>query len=206
MQVEGMSVPYSDQDKKLKEGVDRTMMDLQTAYKAVLLKQMFEEELRDWKGQAEQFLKKGVLKASTIHHCVIAVILLYVLSFLAIDYFFITNDANVFLFKEYFGLFGTAFGGLIAMILFIYNHIKQFINRLIGKKDRHHLQCLEHIKATEMNHETVTTALREKCGYPKEYQRKEVLETMIMFIKQGRAKSAEEAMRIIRNDFSYMLN
>lgn len=182
------------------------MMDLQTAYKAVLLKQMLEEELRDWKDQMEQFLKKGVLKGRTIHQLAIAVILLYVLSFVVIDYFFVTNDVKVLVFKEYFGLFGTAIGGVIAGILVIYNHIKLLVNRLKGKKDRHHLQCLEHIQATETNHETITNALREKCGYPKEYQRKEVLETMIMFIKQGRAKSAEEAMRIIRNDFSYMLN
>ncbi|KRG16833.1 hypothetical protein ACA29_02830 [Lederbergia galactosidilytica] len=61
------------------------------------------------------------------------------------------------------------------------------------------------MKVTEENYETVEKALKERCAIPKEFQRKDALEAMIVFIKRGRARDVKHAMWIIRNEFPYML-
>ncbi|RST57373.1 hypothetical protein D5F11_022965 [Siminovitchia terrae] len=181
------------------------MMTLEQTYKAVLLKEMFREEREEWKAKVDAFLQKGIVKKNTTLRIVLS-------TMGASAFIFFLLNSTVRPMRELFIWFPLFFfmGGCVALSVLlgfrVYNAIKKRINVLKGKRDREFLNCFEFAKAAEHNYATIEKALNEKCTIPGEFQNKKVLEAMILFIRQGRAANAEQAMRIIRKEFPYMLS
>lgn len=181
------------------------VLNIEMTYKAVLLNQMLEKEQQDWQLKLEDFKNAGLLKRNTIRMAFFGTVTF--VSFISLMMNFAVDNfdlVNIF-FKELHGFIGLFFGGLILLMLLLYNQGKKWLNHLNRKKDHDFLNCVEQLKCVQENRKTVTKMLSDKCVYPEEYQRKEVLETMLLLIKQGKAKSAEEAMQIIRIEYSYLL-
>ena len=181
------------------------MMTLEQTYKAVLLKEMFTEEREEWKAKVDAFLQKGIVKNNTVMRIVLT-------TMGASAFVFFLLNSTVRPMRELFIWFPLFLfmGGCVALSVLlgfrVYNAIKKRINVLKGKRDREFLNCFEFAKAAEHNYATIEKALNEKCAIPVEFQQKKALETMILFIRQGRAASVEHAMQIIRKEFPYMLN
>ncbi|MFZ7947159.1 MULTISPECIES: hypothetical protein [Bacillaceae] len=180
------------------------MLSLEQTYKALLLKEMFTEERDIWKRKMDGFLQKRIVNNNTVLRIVLTTMGVSTLIFFLLNSMVRPMRETVFWFPLYFFM-----GGSVALaVLFgfrAYNVIKKRTNILEGRCDREFLNCFEFVRAAEHNRATIEKALKEKCTLPPEFQRRNVLEAMIVFIRQGRATDPEHAMRIIRSEFSYML-
>ena len=180
------------------------MLTLEQTYKAVLLKEMFIEEREIWKAKKDGFLQNGILTNDTILRIVLSTMGVSALVFFLLNSTVRSMRETVFWFPLYFFM-----GGCVALsVLFgirAYNAMKKRANILKGKRDREFLNCFEFAKAVEHNYATIEKALKENCTIPSEFHHRNVLEAMIVFIRQGRATDPEHAMRIIRSEFPYML-
>lgn len=185
------------------KGVVHMLMDLEQTYKAVLLKGMFEQRLKDLEEMKNHQLKKGQLDKLTLKTIAISGVVSLSVIFLSLNYFLHGRKTSTLFFYPLHVAIALTIVSAVLLIAFGYNQIVKSVNMAQLKKVNHKslLVYEQEKEATEINLKTITEGLKTKSKIPVKYHEEFALEKMIEYIQTGKAKNVFSA--IYRFDKEY---
>lgn len=176
-----------------------TLMGLEQTYKAVILRNLFDEELVELEKVKEQIIGKGTIEKDrllrfTVKFILYLSLIMLALNFLPRPYWTTFFYYPIHLFVSVMTVFP------IVMAIYFYNVLVKKINIMKKRKDMELLRYQQNKEAAETNRNTISNMLKSNSKIPVKYQDKEILEILIRYIQSGKATSEGYAMYLFEKE------
>jgi len=175
-------------------------MNLEDTYKAVVLKGMLKDELDELEITHESMVRRNVISKATIRKIVKRLFIWIPIFMILVNYIRNGIDLFIFIYTPVFLFYTAIYTAVIVSFLYVYNVIVKEFNKS-RKGFSEGLVFYEQNKAAlQKNIDLVDSALNNNSSIHLKYRSKEVLEKMIAYKNQGRARTDEESIQIIEKE------
>jgi len=176
-----------------------TVMGLEQTYKAVILRNFFDEELTELEKRKEQFIGKGTVEKDkllrfTMKFVLYLSLIMLVLNFLPRPYW------TTFFYYPLHLLASVMIAFPIVLAFYLYNVFMRKVNVVKKRKSMELLRYQQSKEAVETNRNTISNMLKSNSKIPTKYQDKKTLEILIQYMNSGRATSEGYAMYLFERE------
>lgn len=172
----------------------QNQINLEQTFKALLIEEFLQNNVQELETRQQQILNKGVIQKEKIKIVIACGLLLLTFLFLGLNFFLHGRKLITFLFFPIHVFEALKFMLILYLLLLFYNFCRVRINKSILKRQ---LIVSDDLAANKTNLKTVKNMLHHS-SIPLKYQNKEALETMLQFIREGKAKSEQEALSLYK--------
>lgn len=173
-------------------------MEIKHVYKAVLLKENFEQECEFWKERMETTLKGGTVKSDSLWKAAFLIMILVALVTLGLNYS-VTGEWQLIFSFPLFGFMGAVIAISTVGPFAIYNKIRSKMNR--KNKEVQIQEYKQNVEIIKENHETLMNMLYQQKLIAPKYFKREVLEKMIDMIQRGDTQDIRVAANKVEKEF-----
>lgn len=175
-------------------------MSLEDTYKAVVLKGMLEDELNELETIRERMFSRKVISKDAIRKTVKRLFISFPIFMILVNYVRNGIDLFIFIYTPVFLFYTAIYTAVIVSFIYVYNAIVKKFNKSRKEISEGIVFYEQNKEALQKNIESVDSALNNNSSLLPMYRSKEVLEKMIAYKKQGRAKIDEEAIHIYEKE------
>ncbi|MFS0574966.1 hypothetical protein AB1K83_04990 [Sporosarcina sp. 179-K 3D1 HS] len=175
-------------------------MNLEQTYKAVVIKEMLEAELRDLENIREKLNRDKTVSKVTIRKLVKRTFIWMPIFMVLVNYVRNGIDPFIFIYIPVFLFYTAIYTGVIVTFIWFYNTVVKLYRKT--KKDGPEERAFyeQNQKALQENIETIDRALKNGSSLAPSYRSKQVLEQLIAYKKEGRAATDEGAVDILEKE------
>lgn len=174
-------------------------MNLEQTYKAVILKEMLEQELMELESVQKNMDSEKTISKATMRKIVKRSFIWLPIFMIFVNYVRNGIDPFIFIYAPVFLFYTSVYISVIVFFIWIYNTgVRCFLR---AKKTSKELAFYEqNKKAVQVNIETVEHALKNQSSLMPKYHTKEVLEKLIAYKREGRAKTDGDAINLFAKE------
>ncbi|MFS0689023.1 hypothetical protein AB1K89_07265 [Sporosarcina sp. 179-K 8C2 HS] len=175
-------------------------MNLEQTYKAVVLKEMLEQELMELESVQKNMGSEKTISKATMRKIVKRSFIWLPVFMIFVNYARNGIDPFIFIYAPVFLYYTSVYISVIVFFIWIYNTgVRCFLR---AKKNPKELAFYEqNKKAVQVNIETVEQALKNQSSLMPKYHSKEVLEQLIAYKREGRAKTDDDAINLFAKEY-----
>ncbi|MFC5591701.1 hypothetical protein ACFPRA_22705 [Sporosarcina soli] len=175
-------------------------MDLEQTYKTVVIKEMFEAELRELENFQEKLNCDRAVSKPAICKLVKRSFIWMPIFMILVNYVRNGIDPFIFIYLPVFLLYTVIYTGVIVSFIRMYNTVVKCFRKsrkgILGEAAFYEQNKM----ALYENIETIERALKNNSSMIPMYRSKDVLEQLISYKKEGRAKTDEDAVDIFEKE------
>lgn len=175
-------------------------MNLEDTYKAVVLKGMLKDELDELETTHESMVRRNVISKATIRKIVKRLFIWMPIFMILVNYIRNGIDLFIFIYTPVFLFYTAIYTAVIVSFIYVYNAIVKKFNKFRNEISEGMVFYEQNKEALQKNIELVDSALNNNSSLHPKYRSKEVLEKMIAYKNQGRARTDEESIQIIEKE------
>jgi len=175
-------------------------MNLEDTYKAVVLKGMLEDELDELETTHESLVRRNVISKATIRKIMKRLFIWMPIFMILVNYIRNGIDLFIFIYTPVLLFYTAIYTAVIVSFIYVYNVIVKKFNKSRKVFSEGMVFYEQNIEALQKNIDLVDSALNNNSSIHPKYRTIEVLEKMIAYKNQGRARTDEESIKIIEKE------
>ena len=175
-------------------------MNLEQTYKTVVIKEMLEEELRDLENIQEKLNRDKTVSKAAIRKLVKRAFIWMPIFMIFVNYIRNGIDPFILIYTPVFLFYTAIYMAVIVSFIWMYNTVVKFYRKSRKDIPKETAFYEQNKVALHENIETVDCALKNNSTLIPMYRSKEVLEQLIAYKKEGRARNDEDAIDILERE------
>ncbi|WP_252502719.1 hypothetical protein [Sporosarcina sp. Marseille-Q4943] len=174
-------------------------MSLEQTYKAVILKEMLEQEFKELESVQKNKGREKMISRATMRKIVKRLFIWLPVFMIFVNYVRNGIDPFIFIYAPVFLFYTSVYTSVILLFIWVYNSaIRCFFKaKKVNPKELAFYE--QNKKAIQVNIETVKHALKNHSLIQKYYS-KEVLEQLIAYKREGRVKTDQDAIKLFTKE------
>lgn len=175
-------------------------MNLEDTYIAMVMKRMLEDELDELETTRESMFSRKIISKATIRKMVKRLFIWFPVFMITVNY--VRNGIDLFIFNytPVFLFYTAIYTAVIVSLIYVYNAIVKKFNNSRNGVIEGRVFYEQNKEALQKNIKTIGGALKNNSSLIPMYRSKVVLEKMIAYKTQGRARTDEEAIHIFEKE------
>lgn len=178
------------------------LLNLEETYRTVILKEMLENELEELETAYKSPMEEKTVSKATIRKTVKRLFIWVPIFMVLVNYIRNGVDLFIFIYTPVFLFYTAIYTAIIVLFIYAYNFLLRKYNKSRKGVNEASLFFEQNKAALQNNIKTVEDALMTKSTLISLYHSKEKLEKMIEYMKKGRARTDEDAIRLFEKEHS----
>ncbi|MCM3711022.1 hypothetical protein [Sporosarcina luteola] len=175
-------------------------MSLEQTYKAVILKEMLEQELKELESVQKNKGRKKMISRATMRKILKRSFIWLPVFMIFVNYVRNGIDPFIFIYAPVFLFYTSVYTSVILLFLWIYNSAVKYFLRKKKVNPKEVAFYEQNKKVVKVNIKTVELALKNQSSLMPKYHTKEVLEQLIAYKREGRVKTDQDAIKLFTKE------
>ena len=176
------------------------LLNIEETYRTVILKEMLENELVELETAYKNPMDDRTVSKATVRKTVKHLFIWVPIFMVLVNYIRNGVDLFIFIYTPVFLFYTAIYTAVIVLFIYAYNLIVRKYNKSRAGANETSLFFEQNIAALQTNIKTVENALMTKSTLIPLYHSKEKLVKMIEYMKKGRVRTEEDAIKLFKKE------